>query len=95
MKNNQGLAYIGDAVAVVFTAMQTDAVFQYISLGLTILATLCSIAISMLQLWKWWKNAKKDGKITEEEINDGQKIIEDIKQHIEDGKNQINGKKGK
>lgn len=95
MKNNQGFAYLGDAVAVVFTAIQTDAVFQYISLGLTILATLCSIIISLLQLMKWWKNAKKDGKITEEEINDGQKIIEDIKQHIEDGKHQIDGKKGK
>jgi len=95
MKNNQGFAYLGDAVAIVFTAIQTDAVFQYISLGLTIFATICSISISLLQLVKWWKNAKKDGKITEEEINDGQKIIEDIKNNIEDGKNQIDGKKGK
>ena len=95
MKNQSGFAYISDLVAVVCTAIQTNEVFQYISLGLTILATLCSIIISILQLWKWWKKAKADGKITEEEINDGLKIIDDIKNNVEDGKNHLDNKKGK
>lgn len=94
MKNN-GYAYIGDGIAVICTALQTDAVFQYISLGLTILATLFSIIISLVQLINWWKKAKADGKITEEEINDGLKIIEDIKNNVEDGKNHLDNKKGK
>ena len=62
------------AVAGTSTAIQPDVVFQYIQMGLTILATLITI---ILGLRAWWKDAKKDGKITDEEIKQGVNIIKD------------------
>lgn len=66
--------YSCDAVAVVTTAVQTDEIKQWISLGFTIIA---SIATLILSICKWVKMAKKDGKIDKKEIEDLQHIIED------------------
>lgn len=60
------------AVAGTSTAIQPDVIFQYIQMGLTILATLITI---ILGLRAWWKDAKKDGKITKDEIEQGINII--------------------
>lgn len=77
--------YIFDGIALVFAGIQPEVLFQYIQLGLGILATLISIAFS---LWQWWKRAKQDGKITEEEFKEGADIIKngtnEIKHHLED-----------
>lgn len=61
------------AVAGTSTAIQPDVIFQYIQMGLTILATLITI---ILGLRAWWKDAKKDGKITKDEIEQGINIIQ-------------------
>lgn len=70
--------YIFDAIALTFAGLQVEKLFQYIQLGLGILATAVSLAFS---IWLWWKKAKADGKITEDEIKDG---IEMIKDHLDD-----------
>lgn len=62
------------AVAGTSTAVQPNEVFQYIQMGLTILATLITI---ILGLRAWWKDAKKDGKIDKEEVDEAVKIVED------------------
>ena len=62
------------AVAGTSTAIQPDVIFQYIQMGLTILATLITI---ILGIRAWWKDAKKDGKITKDEIEQGISIIND------------------
>ena len=62
------------AVAGTSTAVQPNEVFQYIQMGLTILATLITI---ILGLRAWWKDAKKDGKIDKEEVGEAVKIVED------------------
>lgn len=82
MKNETGMNYLADGVAVVMTAVQPDIVFKYVSLGLTILATLFSLVFTALQLIKWWKDAKKDGKITKEELDDAESIIKNGIEHI-------------
>ena len=69
------------AVAGTSTAIQPDVIFQYIQMGLTILATLITI---ILGLRAWWKDAKKDGKITDEEIKQGVSIINDGVEQIKD-----------
>ena len=74
-----GTIYSCDAVAVVGTATQTNEIMRWVSLALTIVATIISIGLSV---WKWWKMAKKDGKITEDEIEDLQHIFEDHKDKI-------------
>ena len=77
MKHNDFLSWIGTAFGGILTALQTDAVFQYISLALTILSTLVAIAFT---IWKWWKKASEDGKITKEEIEE---LEDDLKEHID------------
>lgn len=86
MKNESGMNYMADGLAVVFSVVQPDMLFKYISFGLTIIATLFSLAFTILQLIKWWKDAKKDGKITKEELDDAETIIKDGIEHIKSKK---------
>ena len=44
--NKEPLAWIGNGIGIVLTTVQTNPIFQYLSLILTILATLLSIVIS-------------------------------------------------
>ncbi|MCQ2382737.1 MAG: hypothetical protein MJ060_02760 [Clostridia bacterium] len=79
--------YLTEAVGVVFTASQTETTFQIISLILTCLSFIVSIAFT---IYNWYKKAKADGKIEKEElkelaeigkeaVKDGTKIVNDIK----------------
>lgn len=73
MKNDL-ISWSGSLFGIIFTAIQTDQIFQYISFGLTILSTLVAIAYT---IWKWYKKAKEDGTITADEIKElGDDIIE-------------------
>lgn len=81
MKNNDFLSWSGSALGTILTAIQTNEVFQYISLALTILSTLVAIAFT---IYKWWKKANEDGKITPEEIDE---LGKDIKDSLEKGEN--------
>lgn len=65
---------IGTGMSAVGTATQTNEVLQTVSIVLTIIGTLLTITMAILN---WWKNAKKDGKIDEDEIQEGIKIISD------------------
>lgn len=67
MKNSNGASYGADMIGAVFTAVQTDTTLQIISLVLTIVATVFSIAFT---IYKWYKSAKSDGKITKDEIDE-------------------------
>lgn len=51
----------------VLTITQTKEVFQIINLILTAIAFIISVFYTC---WKWYRNAKKDGKITVDEIDD-------------------------
>ena len=69
------------AVAGTSTAIQPDQVFAYIQMGLTIVATLITI---ILGIRAWYKDAKKDGKIDKEELEDLTNIVGDGVKHIVD-----------
>lgn len=64
--------YILDGFAITLGAVQLNQIMQIIQLVLGIVATIISI---MFSIWLWWKRASKDGKITEEEIKEGQDIL--------------------
>ena len=69
----------GNGLTYVLAAIQSNEVLQYIEFGLSILLT---IVILTYRVWKWYKEAKKDGKITKEEIDELGEIIEDAtKEH--------------
>ena len=78
MKSNDLFSWTGSVVGAICTAVQTDQVFQWISLGLTILATIVSIAFTV---WKWWKKASADGKITQDEVGE---LLDDLKEDTKD-----------
>lgn len=82
------------AVAGTSTALQPNEIWQYIQMAITIIAGIISI---ILGLRAWWKDAKKDGKIDKEEIEDGIDIIvgggKDIKEHLESSKDSKKGEK--
>ena len=80
--------YVCEAVNVgqyAAVSVQTDVVLKWVQLALAIA---CSVVLLAYRLWKWWKEAKKDGKITPEEIKEGVDIVkdgfDDVKHTIED-----------
>ena len=75
MKKSDIFTYSGSLFGGIFTAIQTNEIFQYISLGLTILSTLVAIAFT---IYKWYKKANEDGKITPEECEELKDELEDV-----------------
>lgn len=73
--------YIFDGTAIIFTATQTEEVLRIVSIIITTLATLCSLAFS---LYQWYKTAKSDGHITKDEIKEAGKIVSDHITKIDD-----------
>ena len=62
-----------NALTYLFAVAQTNEVFQIIELVCSIIT---SVVLIFFRLWKWWKEAKKDGKITSEELNEAINIIQ-------------------
>jgi len=78
MKNNPTelvLGIIGTSTSAVGTALQPSEVLQIISLCITILGGI--ISLILIPLLNWYKSAKKDGKITTDEINEGVKTLQE------------------
>ena len=78
MKDNV-LEYLGAGTTWVLTALQTEKLLSYINLILAILTTLITLCYT---IYKWYRKAKQDGKITEEEIEE---LKEQIKENLKDG----------
>ena len=71
---------IGTALSVIGTGLQTNDVLQTISLVITIIGGLVTFII--VPLVNWYKNAKKDGHIDSEEV-------EELTKGISKGLNEI------
>ena len=82
MKEEMIVGSIGTALGVVGTATQLNEVLKTISLIITILGAFVSFVV--VPLLNWYKNAKKDGKITLDEIEEGAKTLEDGLKKTED-----------
>lgn len=75
MKSDKNIVgWVGSGIAGILTTLQENPVIQIISFCLTILSVLVSLAYT---LWKWYRRAKADKKITDEEIEEGLTIIKD------------------
>lgn len=70
---------IGNGFTYVLAAIQTNEVLQYIEFGLSILVTL---VLLVYRVWHWYEEAKKDGKITAEEIKQLGDEIEKSKEDL-------------
>ena len=75
MDNNKNIiSYIGSALGGIFTIVQSNEIFQLISLILTIISVLVSVAFS---IYKRIITATKDGKITKKEIDELTNILDE------------------
>lgn len=81
--------YIASAVACITTALQSNEIFSYVSLSLTILSIVVSLAFT---IYKWYKTATDDGKIDKEEIDDLIHNINDSINDLNDAKNNYDKK---
>ena len=94
MKNELIGGSVGTALSAVGTGLQTNDVLQTISLIITIIGGLITFII--VPLLTWYKNAKKDGKIDADELEEGVKIVidgsEKIKGQVEDKDEKKEGK---
>lgn len=72
---------IGNVFTYVLAAVQQNEVLQIIEFVLSALLTLVIVAY---RVWHWYKEAKKDGKIDEKELDELGKIIEDTKKESEE-----------
>ena len=79
MNKDTAILIGGNGLTYVLTALQSNEVFQIVELSFSIVLTAILI---FYRVWKWWKEAKADGKITKEEIDELGKIIEEGKEEI-------------
>lgn len=91
MKNELIGGGIGTALSAVGTATQTNEILQTVSLVITIIGGLITFII--VPLVNWYRNAKQDGKIDANEIQEGINIIADGSEKLKDKTNET--KEGK
>ena len=82
MKNELITGGVGTTLCVVGTASQTNEILQTISLVITIIGAIISMII--VPIISWYQKAKKDGKITKEEIKDGIDTLVDGVKEVQD-----------
>lgn len=80
---------VGTTLGIVGTATQTNEVLQTISLIITIIGAVISMIV--VPLLSWYIKAKKDGKITAEELKEG---AETLKDGLDKTNDELNKKKG-
>ena len=69
MKKELILGVIGSTLSATGTALQPQEVLQIISLVITIIGAIISMIV--IPLLTWFQKAKKDGKITIDEVKEG------------------------
>lgn len=80
MDYKDGLSIGGNIFSYVLSAVQQNEILQVISMVLSVLTSLVILAYN---IWKWYRKAKEDGKITKEEIDELGDILQDGKDDIE------------
>ena len=84
MKIKDFFQIIGNGLQYAVSLVQVENALRIIGIVLSVIIS-CLIIID--KIITWWKNAKADGQITEDEIKEGVEIIkdgtQDIKDHIE------------
>lgn len=71
----------GNAISWTLTASQTKEVFEIVQIIASIIVSLLTVAYIV---WKWFKKAKADGKITADEVVD---LVNQVKEEIGDDNN--------
>ena len=67
---------VGNGLTYILAAIQQNEILQIIEF---VFSAVLTLVILIYRIWHWWREAKKDGKITDEEFNELGEIIEDTK----------------
>lgn len=86
-----GVGCSSSAFVSVLASIQIDDVLKYVNIALAILSTLVALAFT---LYKWLKEAKKDGKITTNEFIDAVNKVGDIVDDTKSTIDKLGEKKG-
>lgn len=78
---NEILNYVGAGACWILTAIQVDEVLKYINLGLSIIITLFSLAMTF---YSFYSKIKAKGKIEKEDLEEVKRIVESIREETED-----------
>lgn len=73
--------YILDGVVLTSAAASIEQTIQIVLLVLGCVSSAISIAYT---IYKWWKKAKADGKITKEEIKEGVDLLQNEVENLDD-----------
>ena len=80
-----GVGIIGSGVSGIGSTISMDQLDRILSISCSILGIVITIVVAIIiPLFRWWKKAKADGKITKEELEEGKNILQ---QGIESVKN--------
>lgn len=79
MKNDI-INYMSSGLCWVLTAIQVDALLKYVNLGLSIIVTLFSVAMTLYSLYA---KVKARGKVEKEDIESAKDDLEKIKEELE------------
>lgn len=80
---NTKVSIFANVFQYILVVVQSKELFEWISLILAILST---ILIIIMNVRKWWKEAKKDGKIDEDEVDE---LIDIVSDGVEDIKDKV------
>lgn len=75
------IAELFNGAQYVFAAVQQNETLQIIEF---VFSAVTSAVLIAFRIWRWVKDAKADGKITKEELEEGAKIIADGVEEISD-----------
>ena len=78
MKHDEIVGWAGSTFGVVMTMLQTNETFQLIQAILSIVALIITI---LYTVWKWYRKASQDGKITKDEVDE---LFDDLDKIKED-----------
>jgi len=87
MKEHTAIPVGGNILSYILTFVQTNEIFQVVSFGLSIVTSLIIIGY---KIWSWYREAKKDGKITKEEVKN---LADDISDDVKELNDKVKGDK--
>lgn len=82
MKHDEIVGFGGTIFGGVMTAIQANEILQVIQAILTVIGLFITIAYT---IWKWYRKAKADGKIEEDEVDELMEDLNKVKEDKKDG----------